>query len=76
MIVAERPHKVVDWRHMELVDRDRDFDAAFPDGRLVADPKPGPVYDMRSMALHARKIGRPLTEDEMERFISRPGEEY
>ena len=43
------------------------FGEAMPDGRLTA-PSEHKVYRLREAILESRKLGRPLTENEMKQF--------
>ena len=60
MIVAERKAKVI----IGQMDR---FGEAMPDGRLTA-PSENKVYRLREAILQSKKLGRPLTESEMNQF--------
>lgn len=60
MIVAERKEKTV----KDKFDR---FGEAMPDGRLTA-PSEGKVYRLREAILLSKKLGRPLSLEEMKQF--------
>ena len=60
MIVAERKEKVV-------ISKMDHFGEAMPDGRLTV-PSEHKVYRLREAILETRKLGRPLTENEMKQF--------
>lgn len=60
MIVAERTTKVA----IEKMDY---FGEAMPDGRLT-EPSEGKVYRLREAILLSKKLGRPLTKDEMRAY--------
>ena len=69
MIIERLPDLVADWRSRPDYEG---FDAAFPDGRLVAEPderKKAKRYHVPAMAYESRRLGRPLTEEECERFV-------
>ena len=61
MIIAERKPKAV------VGNFDR-FGEAMSDGRLTV-PSDGKVYRLREAILLSKKLGRPLTEEEMEKFV-------
>lgn len=44
------------------------FGEDFPDGRLT-EPSDGTVYRLREAVLLSKRLGRPLTEDEMKAFV-------
>lgn len=47
-----------------------DFDKAFSDGRLVEPWDPNePDYDLRAAVREVKRLGRPLTEEELKKFI-------
>ena len=60
MIVAERNDKV------NTIDYDS-FGEEMQDGRLT-EPSDGKKYRLREAILYSKKLGRPLTEDEMAQF--------
>lgn len=60
MIVAERKEKSV----LDKFDR---FGEAMSDGRLTA-PSDGKVYRLREAILLSKKLGRPLSPEEMRQF--------
>ncbi len=60
MIVAER-------RATVAIGKMERFGEAMPDGRLTA-PSENKVYRLREAILQSKKLGRPLTEDEMKQF--------
>lgn len=60
MIVAERKEKNI----MDNLDR---FGEAMPDGRLTA-PSEDKVYRLREAILFSKKLGRPLSQEEMKQF--------
>lgn len=60
MIVAEKRMGTT-IGEMEL------FGETMPDGRLTA-PSHRKVYRLREAILQSKKLGRPLTEDEMKRY--------
>lgn len=60
MIIAER--KVPDTG-----DKHNQFGEAMADGRLTQ-PSGGKSYRLREAILLSKRLGRPLTEDEMETF--------
>lgn len=43
------------------------FGESMPDGRLTA-PSNGKVYHLRVAILQSKKLGRPLTEEEMKEY--------
>lgn len=59
MIAQKKPKVVLD-------DFTR-FGEAMPDGRLTV-PSDGKTYRMRDAIRLSKKLGRPLTEDEMKKF--------
>ena len=60
MIVAERKAKII----IGQMDR---FGEEMSDGRLTA-PSENKVYRLREAILQSKKLGRPLTENEMKQF--------
>lgn len=60
MIVAERKEKTT----MDKFDR---FGEAMPDGRLTA-PSDGKTFRLREAILLSKKLGRPLSPEEMKKF--------
>lgn len=65
MIVAERePVVVTKYAINPNLDR---FGEAMPDGRLT-EPSGGTIYRLREAILQSKKLGRPLTDEEMEEF--------
>ena len=60
MIIGERKRKI------EYNDFDK-FGAAMPDGRLTA-PSNGKIYRLREAILLSKRLGRPLTDEEMKEF--------
>lgn len=60
MIVAERKNKTV----LDNFDR---FGEMMADGRLTC-PSNGKIYRLREAILLSQKLGRPLSEEEMEQF--------
>lgn len=60
MIVAERKEKAV-------IDKFDRFGEAMPDGRLTM-PSGGKVYRLREAILLSKKLGRPLSQEEMKQF--------
>lgn len=60
MIVAERKPKVATSNFER-------FGEAMPDGRLTS-PSNGKVYRLREAILQSKKLGRPLTEEEMKKY--------
>lgn len=60
MIVAERKEKAV----IDTFDR---FGEVMPDGRLTM-PSGGKVYRLREAILLSKKLGRPLSQEEMKQF--------
>lgn len=60
MIVAERKEKTI----MDKVDK---FGEAMSDGRLTA-PSDGKVYRLREAILLSKRLGRPLSPEEMKQF--------
>ena len=60
MIVAERKAKAV-------ISKMNHFGEAMPDGCLTA-PSKHKVYRLREAILESKKLGRPLTENEMKQF--------
>ncbi len=60
MILAERKETV-------FVDRSNNFGDAMPDGRLT-EPSDGKKYRLREAILMSKRIGRPLTGEEMKQF--------
>ena len=45
------------------------LDELLTDGRLTADFDSAPVYDIRAADLEVRRKGRPLTDEELKRYI-------
>lgn len=60
MIVAERRTRVAPGKMDHFGD-------AMPDGRLTV-PSNRKVYRLREAILETKKMGRPLTEEEMRKF--------
>lgn len=60
MIVAERKEKV-------LTDKFDRFGEVMPDGRLTT-PSEGKTYRLREAILLSKKLGRPLSQEEMKQF--------
>lgn len=60
MILAERKTTVV-------VDKFDRFGEVMPDGRLTV-PSDGKMYRLREAILLSKRLGRPLTDDEMKQF--------
>lgn len=60
MIVAEREAKVV-------ISKMDHFGEVMQDGRLT-EPSENKVYRLREAILQTKKLGRPLTESEMQQF--------
>lgn len=60
MIVAERKEKTI----LDKFDR---FGEAMPDGRLTA-PSNGKTFRLREAILLSKKLGRPLSPEEMKKF--------
>ena len=60
MIVAERKEKAV-------IDKFDRFGEAMSDGRLTM-PSGGKVYRLRDAILLSKKLGRPLSQEEMKQF--------
>lgn len=60
MIVAERKEKTI----MDKFDK---FGEAMSDGRLTA-PSDGKVYQLREAILLSKRLGRPLSPEEMKQF--------
>ena len=60
MIVAERKSKVI----LDNFDR---FGEEMTDGRLT-EPSDGKVYRLREAVLLSKRLGRPLSEEEMKQF--------
>lgn len=60
MIVAERKEKAI----MDKFDK---FGEAMSDGRLTA-PSDGKVYRLREAILLSKRLGRPLSPEEMKQF--------
>ena len=60
MIVAERKGKTI----LDKFDR---FGEAMPDGRLTA-PSNGKTLRLREAILLSKKLGRPLSPEEMKKF--------
>lgn len=60
MIVAERKTKAI-------INKMDCFGDAMLDGRLTA-PSGNKVYRLREAILYSKKLGRPLTEEEMKQF--------
>lgn len=65
MIIAERKNEVV----LDNFDR---FGEAMPDGRLT-EPSNGKVYRLREAILLSKRLGRPLSEEEMKQFEVQKG---
>lgn len=60
MIVAQRSDKTV-------ADKLDKFGEAMADGRLT-EPSDGKVYRLREAILLSKRLGRPLTQNEMKQF--------
>ncbi|KAI4446448.1 hypothetical protein C823_000966 [Eubacterium plexicaudatum ASF492] len=60
MIVAERKNRTV----LDKFDR---FGEMMTDGRLTM-PSDGKIYRLREAILLSKKLGRPLSEEEMKQF--------
>lgn len=60
MIVAERKQKIT----MDKFDR---FGEKMSDGRLT-EPSDGKVYRLREAILFSKRLGRPLTQEEIKQF--------
>lgn len=60
MIVAERKEKA-------LIDKFDRFGEVMPDGRMTT-PSAGKVYRLREAILLSKKLGRPLSQEEMKQF--------
>lgn len=60
MIVAERKNRTV----LDKFDR---FGEKMTDGRLTM-PSDGKIYRLREAILLSKKLGRPLSEEEMKQF--------
>lgn len=60
MILLERENKA-------LIDHYDRFGEEMPDGRLT-EPSNGKKYRLREAILMTKRLGRPLTEDEMRLF--------
>lgn len=60
MIVAERKEK-------SIIDKFDKFGEAMSDGRLTT-PSDGKLYRLREAILLSKKLGRPLTAEEMKQF--------
>ncbi len=60
MIVAERKNRTV----LDKFDR---FGEMMTDGRLTT-PSDGKIYRLREAILLSKKLGRPLSEEEMKQF--------
>lgn len=60
MIVAERKNRTV----LDKFDR---FGEMMSDGRLTM-PSDGKIYRLREAILLSKKLGRPLSEEEMKQF--------
>lgn len=60
MIIAER-------RMGTTIGKMDSFGEAMSDGRLTA-PSSKKLYRLREAILQSKKLGRPLTEDEMKRY--------
>lgn len=60
MIVAERDDKV------KMIDFDS-FGEEMQDGRLT-EPSDGKKYRLREAILYSKRLGRPLTDEEMSQF--------
>lgn len=50
-----------------VIDRFDRFGEAMPDGRLTA-PSDGKQYRLREAIMLSKKLGRPLTQEEMQQF--------
>ncbi len=60
MILAER-------KTTRVVDKFDRFGEVMPDGRLTA-PSEGKMYRLREAILLSKRLGRPLTDEEMKQF--------
>ena len=60
MIVAEK-------RNMKTESRADEFGTVMPDGRLT-EISSGKIYRLREAILESKRLGRPLTDDEMKKY--------
>lgn len=66
--MKHRKHWTVSERKPVVATRDYDhFGEAMPDGRLT-EPSNGKVYRLREAIAMSKKLGRPLTEEEMKEY--------
>ena len=71
MFVREFPPRVAKTYDLTRRIDDATFDDVFQDGRRVADPSEGIDalnIDLRAASLLSKRLGRPLTDEELERF--------
>ncbi|MCI5849833.1 MAG: hypothetical protein SOW12_09280 [Lachnospiraceae bacterium] len=66
MIVAERKPVVI--TNYDITDKLDAFGEKMPDGRLTS-PSDGKKYRLREAILLSKKLGRELTETEMQQFV-------
>lgn len=67
MIVREREPVVATVTIPYKEDRVMEFGNAMPDGRLT-EPSNGKVYWLREAIMESKRLGRPLSEEEMKKF--------
>lgn len=69
MIVAKKDAVICDsyTLTMEKSDFAMHFGEAMPDGRLT-EPSDGKIYRLREAILLSKRLGRPLTDEEMKTF--------
>ena len=68
--IKERDPVVCDTYTITVSDSDSAmrFGEEMPDSRLT-EPSDGKVYRLREAILLSKRLGRPLTKDEMEQFV-------
>lgn len=58
---------IVAQRKVQQLDRLDEFGTEMKDGRLT-EPSDGKIYKLREAILASKKLGRPLTKEEMKHF--------
>lgn len=58
---------IVAQRKIQPLDRLDEFGTEMKDGRLT-EPSDGKIYRLREAILASKKLGRPLTKEEMKHF--------
>ena len=60
--------KMEKYNKKEIPDFDS-FGSVFPDGRLVESGISTPAFSMKAVLAEIERLGRPLTDEEFERFV-------